>query len=124
MPDLITKSKALELLEAAVAERGADYVYERDGTRQSGPGCTYVRGGQPSCLIGLAMAKAGVPIEQLAEWDTRDNSAACFVLVDDELATKTAVDVMATAQSLQDIGETWGEALQAAREHAASATDD
>lgn len=117
MPELITKAKALELLEAAVAERGADYVYPRtfDGT---GPSCVYVRGGKPACLVGLAMTKAGVPIEQLAGWDTRFESDAHSVLVDDGLAAVDVAEMLAAAQSVQDDGGTWGEALDAAKDFA------
>lgn len=125
MPDLITKAKALELLEAAVAERGADYVYERIGfdSNSTGPSCVYVRSGCPSCLVGLAMTKAGTPIEQLAEWDTRFECDAQSVLLDDGLATAGAAEVLTVAQSVQDDGGTWGEALDAAKELAAATVE-
>lgn len=47
MTRIIEAREALELLARAVKEKGADYVYPNVGN-----GCTYVRDGLPSCIVG------------------------------------------------------------------------
>jgi hypothetical protein len=65
---VIDKNRALELIDQAVAERGADFCY---GDLFAGPcSYTYVRFDEDddvvaACLVGVALHDAGVPIREL-----------------------------------------------------------
>lgn len=112
----IDGARALELLEAAVAERGADYVYPHEL-------CEYTLDHQPACIVGVALAKAGVDPELLVSngvgsirelslgdrWAQRFSPPLTFTITED------AVSVWAAAQEVQDSHGTWGQALEAAR---------
>lgn len=115
-PDVapVDGAAALALLEAAVETRGADYVYDYDD------GCVYVRDGQPSCLIGTALALHGVPIGVLSGWDTAAavDDSKIFSIVDAGLAPfidGDALRAFRAAQKTQDGGKPWATALKAAR---------
>lgn len=113
----LTREAALELLDAAVADRGADYVYINPyGESPS-------RGGEnnvdcynydpdtlaPSCIVGHAFhAVLGEEIRRL-----RAQSSAGQL--DSYFATEEARAVLTRAQVVQDHGGTWGEAVVAAR---------
>ena len=116
---VITFDMALEALNAAVEEKGADYVYEGEGTF-----CAYVASDQPSCIVGNALHRLGVSIPTLVEMDhcTVGGEAISsrkilevlegsgFILDND------AVMFLATAQVLQDAEIPWGDAVRMARE--------
>jgi hypothetical protein len=113
--------RAVELLEKAVAERGEEWVYQRvhdplydfcgDGV------CLYVNEGQPSCLVGMALVLHGVPVQRLEEI----NRVGAGALHDHfaEVVAASAAEVFREAQTAQDSGATWGDALSAARSRAA-----
>ncbi|WP_037355444.1 hypothetical protein [Amycolatopsis orientalis] len=114
-------AKALELLERAVKEKGADYLYPRTYTAGL-PVCAYERNGKPSCLVGTALSYTGVTVEQLREMDAAGYASFARLYMDDRLPvelTDDAVDVFQAAQTAQDIGDIWGTALEKAREEAA-----
>lgn len=116
----IDSAKALELLELAVAERGAEYVYPH-------PSCAYTWrdspidvAPKPACIVGVALHKAGVPIDVLEGLEGNVEEAAY------ELRRLNVADVDAgardlwlLAQQLQDGGfrdrASWGDALDAAK---------
>jgi hypothetical protein len=103
---VIDEARALELLEQAVAERGPDYVYRA-------PVCVYsTPGGQPACLVGHALALAGLELSRLGE----NNPAASYLPHYFPEVTEPAVNVFIAAQAAQDDRLTWGEALAEARE--------
>lgn len=116
----IDYDKAIELLKRAVAEKGADYVYERPDEALS---CVYVSNGAPSCIVGHvisyvapelldsihiweqdAFAETGSGVESLVE-----HFGAEFDMTDEAL---TALGI---AQEAQDMGANWGRALGKAR---------
>lgn len=136
----IDRNKAIELLEKALEEKGPDYVYERiDG------GCVYVSNGQPSCIVGHALAYAGVPIETISTFDEAgkgdgpyswvDGSSINDLAVHNEYAyeevvqehEKTvleandielddeAITVFKVAQTNQDYLTSWGESVERAK---------
>lgn len=83
----IDNDKAIELLTAVVEERGADFTYTPDTENvdeHHGLTCFYERNGVPSCGVGLALFKAGVPISVLAEMDNLGRD------VDDESAINSS----------------------------------
>ncbi|MFC5112650.1 hypothetical protein ACFPN7_01690 [Amycolatopsis halotolerans] len=102
-------------------EKGADYEYQRvyEGNL---PVCAYQRGGCPSCLVGTALAYAGVTVDELRAMDAAGFAGIGALYMGDRLPiemTDDAVDVFQAAQTAQDIGHTWGTALKRAREEAA-----
>jgi hypothetical protein len=118
---MIDKAKALQLISKAVDQNGADYV---DPYAAEGAGCFYASGGQPSCIVGTAYALAGATIEQVVAMDSQyggviDTMPEHVIPIE---TTPGAIEVFAVAQTAQDNGQTWGDALRAARlvtEHAA-----
>lgn len=126
----ITGPKAIELLEAAVAERGADYVHNAL--------CQYADPDteQPLCLVGLAFRIGEVPIESLIAMDSTydeewtDHRGERHFLdpdignlydsgfLSDELGIQLsygAARALDAAQRAQDAKLTWGDALEAAK---------
>jgi hypothetical protein len=118
-----------DLMEGAVALKGEDYVYPKRAESEDEigwGGCDYVRDGQPSCIVGHVLVAAGVPVEQLAAHE--GNSAWTVVPalkpewggVDDDShyypESSPIARALDKAQSLQDAGSTWGEALEAFKE--------
>ena len=125
----IDRDRAIELLEQAVAQRGSDYVYHKPAAlRNEAPTCLYLHGQDgPGCLIALALSLAGVSSEQLGQLDSRTDAAIVTEEVQDYLRSVSveisddAYGVFGVAQSRQDYGNTWGEALDAAKKNHALA---
>lgn len=113
----IDADKALELLEDVVTEKGADFVYEAPGG-----GCLYVNGNQPSCLVGHALVRAGVSIEVLSKLDGTRGSVpiSSADLSDAATLSEAASYIFSVAQDLQDGDNTWGYALDKARQWGAA----
>lgn len=122
----IDKDRALELLHAAVNERGEDYVYPKHDDR-----CYYVNEDHtPGCLVGAALVNAGVTIDQLIEFgdggeiygSSEMAGDLCYTLRDHEIAEIDAYarTLFSLAQSVQDRGDTWGDAVREADAHAAA----
>lgn len=122
MSIVIDKSRALELLDQAVAEKGAEYV---DPAVEIGR-CNYVQvegDGDlvPGCIVGYAMNNAGVPLHELAlegivteiDWERW-----CDVKLSDGAAS-----VLRRAQSMQDDGMQWGAAVKYAHSLAAEISE-
>lgn len=117
----IDGARAVQMLRAVVAEHGAGTVYALHD-RDSDPGvdhtyamCRYVHHGCPDCLIGRALALAGVTVDELVEMDTANRTGIASVPLPPRLLlTEQARAVFRAAQLVQDSGGTWGEALAAA----------
>lgn len=117
--------KALELLWFAVAERGADYVYEQP---EGSAVCSYVSEdkSEPGCGVGLALHKDGVPIDVLVEADVpgvisiaaRETLRPCGVDL-----SENAVRIFGAFQRAQDDQKIWGHSLLAAFEVASAQTE-
>jgi hypothetical protein len=122
---MITKDKAVELIERAVTERGADYV---DPGSLGGFGCKYLDGDVPGCIVGTALGLAGATTEQLGAMDRHGGggyySSMSYLIDSGNLSTlpvettEAAAEVFLAAQQQQDSGTTWGEALEVARKRA------
>lgn len=109
----INYDRAAELLREAVALRGEDTVINV---------CQYARGGKPHCLIGQALALAGVPQVQLERMD--DISANGVQIASDyyfphghaefgfELIGSEAAALFRKAQDRQDLGAPWGYVIE------------
>jgi hypothetical protein len=110
-------SEVLDLLTKIVSEQGEDFIYQPlPGTDGQ---CQYVHGDQPRCLVGHVLFRLGVPLDALRELD--DGTGANIGVVDLAWALNLdmpaeAQNALSAAQDRQDGGETWGVALQAARD--------
>lgn len=113
---------AVDLLAAAVELAGADHVYKaRSGV------CYYLNaeGNCPDCIVGVALAIHGVPLDVMAPWDDLSLAGGIESIARNSLAPfiePDAVEVFAAAQKVQDgagyngaTPPTWGDALSAAR---------
>ena len=120
------EEQAVELLQKAVETRGRDYVYQKrigpvSASKGEGERCSYTYGGEPDCLIGVALSLAGWTPEMLSELDVGLRGGVPISTLGRELmefgplVSPTARAVLQAAQDAQDAGETWGAALDAAR---------
>lgn len=111
---MLTLDESLDLLRRAVQEKGQWYV---DPNAES-DGCQYVNGdGQAGCIVGHVFAYLDWLryIDDYNNTDTVDQLAdqADFPAIDED-----ALLVLRWAQSKQDQGGTWGEALAVAEDKA------
>jgi len=110
---------AITLLKQVVEERGEGFSYK---VPQGATRCLYEWQGSPSCGVGAALHKAGVPVHVLAKLDD-----ACGEIADDEtreflqenqvILTPDATRVLWGFQGSQDNGANYASALRAALEH-------
>lgn len=122
-PALIGVEEALALLERAVAEKGEDYVYPDHGRadtdyRTSHGSCVYQtrHTKQPACIVGHVLDYAG-RLGDVVEAGLNQNGVTRLTVAGFGLKvfTHRAGQVLGKAQSSQDNGGSWGEALAAAR---------
>lgn len=110
----IDARRALELLTDIVDQYGEDTVYEKVPLLgDQGTGCRYEYEGQPSCMVGIALHRAGASLAFLNGLDKIGAPA-------DRLKPEKGVEIQAArvfqaAQECQDTGKTWGQALHEAR---------
>jgi hypothetical protein len=98
-----TERKLVDALREVAAGR-PDYAYEPPG---DGVECLYVHNGAPSCLVGHALHRLGVPL-----------GALYVIKPSDELIPQLFIEVGAdvnvavwNVQTAQDNGAPWGEAI-------------
>lgn len=103
----ISAELAEQLMEAAVNQRGADYVYRKDGSGGPAGGCYYFVEGEPSCIIGTILSYLGVKPSQVQEGSNAESQVKS--LFPD--TSDVVVDALNEAQKKQDLGFTWGVAL-------------
>lgn len=106
----ISYDVALKALKDAVAEKGADYVYP---VRDDGDRCVYTVDGKPSCIVGNALVRIGVPVEKLPREEDFQYRAAQQVkeLGEGVRVADDAASLFDRAQQWQDGGITWGESV-------------
>lgn len=112
--ELINARRALELL-TDVVEGNEDFRYEHVIDPDNGSNCVYQVNGEPSCLVGHALVRAGVPMSFLVRMDEEVAAAEVMDAYLDDSVTPGALKVFGAAQIRQDGGQTWGEALEYAR---------
>jgi hypothetical protein len=121
MTKTLTYDEAVSLLDRAVAEKGADYVYpddEKQGNKFGFPQCQYrTEDDKPSCIIGYVGNYLGV-LDQFSEGEPgvsvlRDAGYTFDYRTD---------DLLNEAQSQQDAGMPWGKSVDAAKAFAESTT--
>lgn len=111
--EALTFERAVELAHEVVAEFGEDYVYPADQKRAedggSSPSCVYVHENKPSCLVGQILHRHGVDLFDLSKEEFRGAHFVAFHLAGADMDTRQFLDA---AQSSQDKGNTWGEAVR------------
>lgn len=120
----ITKANVIELLERAVAEKGADYI---DPSTEY-DNCSYLNtfddtsNDKPGCIVGHVLHYAGADADLLHRWDANVSGLTSEQIVAaDEFELEgvmldlPAFTALMTAQNHQDKSETWGRALEAAK---------
>jgi hypothetical protein len=115
----IDAAKALDLLAGAVKARGEDYVYDADG--KHGGACYYTDEGEPDCMVGQALADAGVPIEALDALNDKGafhEDSVDYLRANEVDVSPGAMKVFRAAQRKQDAGNPWGDAYSEARDYA------
>ena len=93
-----------------VASSAPEYVYKSPSSPSNFLGLYFDYGGNPSCLIGQALAKCGITKE-----DVTEGMAAKAVLTENGIGN-TVAWAATVAQDEQDGGGTWGSALEAFNE--------
>lgn len=119
----VSYKQFMEAMEAAVAERGEDYIYpkfegEADDYHDSNGLCRYsLEDGTPACIIGEVLNRLNpewLPPHDLIRGATSvlsDIGPEAFYRRDYGRIVTAATE----AQSSQDRGNTWGDALRTAR---------
>lgn len=112
-------TKAQALVEELIGEFGDGFVYE-----QINSGCVYTHEGEPSCLVGQVMARAGLDpmdLETLLKSSCREGDY--FYTINTFLASEgifeadeEAEEFLGALQKYQDEGASWGEALRWVRD--------
>lgn len=121
--------KAQELVAEAITDKGAGYVYEKNGSA-----CNYVHGLDKvwdnevedyvtdlssvttGCLVGHALKLGGIPLEAMVSNNDGDAGTLLAHLRGKEFLTysEDAHYYMLNAQGSQDQGAPWGQAAEAA----------
>lgn len=121
----VTYKETLEAMKAAVSEKGEEYVYERQehpsmGAHGSLGIClnTTPDGKAAGCIVGDTLHRLGVSLTWLGCTENINCSAGGLLskLRHEELYDfdYNSLRLLSEAQSLQDTGTPWGEALSKA----------
>lgn len=103
----VTLEQIRTAVSQVVAEAGADTVYK---IPEDIGKCVYVDiyADAPSCLIGQALYRCGVPLDRMAHWDSLGWSAMALPVWKDPDACFWATHL----QDVQDTGTPWGRAVE------------
>lgn len=98
--------QAVVFLEKAIAEKGADYEYERPEESET---CLYFEQGQPSCIVGHVLSYMGYN-------HVTEGMGVMGVLrslgIDADYQTQ---NLLMNVQTSQDGGMPWGDAVRCAQ---------
>jgi len=126
--ELLDYATAVKLAEAAVAEKGPDFIY----ADESGVTANFIRrdaecsnkhatedgGWVPGCLVGNMLHRHGVPLDKMPKHGDAFSTLRELNYFGIGIRTTEKAEIfMMAAQSSQDNGYTWGEAISAACEH-------
>jgi hypothetical protein len=125
----LTEENVLDALEKAVEEKGEDFIYVNNEGHSSRNKfgetaaimCHYVHydDGTPiaGCIAGNVLNRLGVSLDALSDYETQPIKTVLINLTDAEEVTfdsKVSL-LLSNAQCAQDGGQTWGDALKAAK---------
>ena len=111
----LSEALVTEAIEAVVAEKGEDFVYDVE-VHGDGANCLYVKDGQPSCIVGHVMARLGYPLDMFIGLEGQTPITGPFLDVFSGLPGHVAA-ALNSAQIRQDGGKTWGESLDAYKKY-------
>ena len=110
----ITIREARKALKDIVAEKGSDFRYDENT-------CVYAKDNAPSCGVGLALDKCGVPLTVIADLDHtgfdtsfKSDGVQETLLTNGIVVTDAAKRVLTRFQYEQDSRQPYGEALKSA----------
>lgn len=107
----LTEEIVTPIIRELVAEFGEDYVYKKEEQEADEDViCSYQENGKPSCIVGHVLHRAGV--EYNPDWE----GGPCGTFLRGEGVPGYLANALGFAQVQQDIGKTWGEALNAYEE--------
>lgn len=104
----ITDETIVATLKAVVAER-PEHRYVQPATAGREPGCLYVHGDVPGCLVGHVLHRMGVPLRELLRHEFSTASEVLEAL-DTDISERVGA-FLDNVQGDQDSGATWGDAL-------------
>lgn len=102
----------LRLLREAVEFRGADYVDPKALENDFSPGCKYLPVEGNRCIVGEVLHRAGASDEFLRDLDYGGVAPDNFSPETGFDVDAETMEVLYTAQAVQDHGESWGDALE------------
>ncbi len=110
MTAVLTEADArfAEAMREVVAKKPAGYTYPQSHRTKHNKTCQYVFRGKPSCLIGQALVKVGVTVDELRKQEGDSAREVLNRLTDVSDAVRFAAT---SAQRFQDGGLTWADAL-------------
>lgn len=110
MNERFTDEQVMTTLRDVVNER-PDYVYEEvPCDEETVTDCLYVYNNAPSCLVGHVMHRLGIPLDVLSEHEGESPNQFRPALS----ISYRAADALTKAQDVQDEGDAWADALEAA----------
>jgi hypothetical protein len=119
LPIRLTAHEAEAQLELIVRQKGEDYKYPHKEK------CVYYEpDGAPSCILGHLLHKHGVTRDDLTQHRVNNSAAAGSLFAGSIIAPTDPKEadalraLLSEAQSYQDAGNPWGQALDAGRRRA------
>ena len=123
---MFSREKIIEAMRAVVAEKGSDYVYPE--SEKDGGTCQYAHKGTPSCIVGhlihrldpeafahLAVVEADHGSEPALGlvyiYPNGETAEGSYSYLKERLWPEDLDIAIQEAQSAQDFGKTWGDAL-------------
>lgn len=107
-----TNEQVIAAIKKAVEAKGQDYVYPRG----LGGRCDYSRDGEPSCIVGHVFNYLDTELFEKVVRSERHLGFSPQLLAIESIRedlTSAQLHALRKAQSIQDAGGTWGEALAA-----------
>jgi hypothetical protein len=105
----VTTEQVYRTAREVVAEK-PDYVYINPMGARAGDGanCYYVHGNEPGCVVGAVLHRLGVPLEELARFESTNGYIVSATLTNMEDRTASFLRKL---QWYQDNGRNWLTAL-------------
>lgn len=110
--------EAVALAEALVEEKGSDFVYQPPTPNTGRCYNWHLDSDTPGCIVGQILYRHGVSKELLLHFN--NSAAESWLPGQPPIASSTAISFLTVLQNRQDIGWTWGAALEEAKQYARS----
>lgn len=107
-PVELALSQVRQFAREAVNERGEDFTYSYADDWDGLESCFYFYEGEPSCIVGHVLARAGV---RISECDGVNQGSVDQLVGDWILVDPVTQDYLCILQIAQDSGVPWGECL-------------